>query len=154
MNRKPRIDSAAAQVAVMQDRREIVAPAHVPLEKDAGPFWSEIVAARSREEWTPHDLAFAADLANTMAMLADNRRKLRDEGSTSISKGGNPTTNPRVGVVNSLHAQVKAARQSLGLHSAARGDQRDVLNRRAKAKHLEDVADATDDLIARPPTVQ
>lgn len=155
MTKRPRIDSAAAQTAILSEvRRPIVPPAHVPLEADAGPFWTDIVASRSREEWASHDLAFAADLANAMASLAANRRKLRAEGETSVSAGGNPTTNPRVGVVNSLHAQVKAARQSLGLHSAAKGDQRDTLKRRAMAQALDDTADsvADDDLLARPST--
>jgi len=153
MTKKQRIDSVAAQVAIMTNSRApIEPPAHVPLEPDAHGFWLGIVAARSREEWAAHDLTFAADLANAMAMLAANRRKLREEGETSVSAGGNPMTNPRVGVVNSLHAQVKAARQSLGLHSAAQGDQRDVLKRRSRAQEIEDAADdaAGQDLLARP----
>lgn len=153
MTKKHRIDSVAAQAAVMaQGRAPIEPPAHVPLEADAAGFWTEIIAARSREEWAAHDLAFAADLANTMAQLAANRRALRKEGETTTSAGGNPMTNPRMGVVNSLHAQVKAARQSLGLHSAAKGDQRDVLKRREHAKALDEAADgaAEDTLLARP----
>ena len=153
MTKKQRIDSVAAQVAVMANSRApIEPPAHVPLEPDALGFWAGIVAARSREEWAAHDLTFAADLANTMAQLAANRRALRKEGETTTSAGGNPMTNPRMGVVNSLHAQVKAARQSLGLHSAAKGDQRDVLKRRTRAQEIEDAADdaAGQDLLARP----
>lgn len=153
MTKKHRIDSVAAQVAIMgQARVPIEPPAHVPLEPDAAGFWADIIASRSREEWALHDLTFAADLANTMAQLAANRRTLRKEGETTVSAGGNAMTNPRVGVVNSLHAQVKAARQSLGLHSAAKGDQRDILKRRAHAKALDEAADgaADDALLARP----
>lgn len=153
MTKKARIDSVAAQVAIMaQCRSPIEPPAHVPLEPDALAFWTDIIASRSREEWAAHDMTFAADLANTMAQLALNRRTLRKEGETTVSAGGNAMTNPRVGVVNSLHAQVKAARQSLGLHSAAQGDQRDILKRRAHAKALDDAADdaAADTLLARP----
>lgn len=155
MTKKARIDSVAAQVAIMaQSHAPLAPPAHVPLEGHAAGFWGEIISARSREEWTPHDLAFAADLANTMAQLADNRRLLRKEGETTTSAGGNPMTNPRMGVVNSLHAQVKAARQSLGLHSAAKGDQRDVLKRRAGGKTLEETVDGLDDLLGRAPSLQ
>lgn len=156
MKRQP-VTSTAGQVAAMAKRGEpLNPPAHVPLEPDAAGFWTEIVAARSREEWTPHDLAFAADLANAMALLHANRKRLRAEGETTANKGGTPMVNPRVGVVNSLHAQVKAARQSLGLHSAARGDHRDVLRRRALSQEAESAADdaSADDLLARPPSLQ
>lgn len=157
MTKRQRIDSAAAQVAIMANSRApIEPPAHVPLEPDAVEFWAGIIAARSREEWAAHDLTFAADLANTMAMLAANRKALRTEGETTTSAGGNPMTNPRMGVVNSLHAQVKASRQSLGLHSAAKGDQRDILRRRSRAQEIEGAADdaAGQDLLARPPSIQ
>ena len=153
MTKRAPITSPSVRAQALSRQPGVIEPpAHAPLHTDAAPFWPDIVAQRSREEWTPHDLAFAADLANTMAQLADNRRRLRTEGEVSKSAGGSPMTNPRVGVVNSLHAQVKAARQSLGLHSAAKGDHRDTLKRRAHAKALDDIADdvATDDLLAKP----
>lgn len=156
MTKRQRITSIAAQVEIMARTGPLEPPAHVPLEPDAGGFWSDIIASRSREEWAAHDLAFAADLANAQAQLAANRRALRKEGETTVSPAGTPMVNPRVGVVNSLHAQVKAARQSLGLHSAAKGDHRDVLRRRARAQELEAAADdaSGNDLLARPRSVQ
>ena len=157
MTKRQPINSTAGQVAAMANSRApLDPPSHVPLEPEAAGFWTEIVAARSREEWTPHDLAFAADLANAMARLHANRKKVRAEGETTVSPAGTPMVNPRVGVVNSLHAQVKAARQSLGLHSAARGDHRDVLRRRALSQEAESAADdaAADSLLARPTIIQ
>lgn len=153
MTKRQAVTSTAGQVAAMAKAGQpLKPPAHVPLEPDAAGFWTGIVAARSREEWTPHDLAFAADLANAMALLHANRKKLRKEGEVTASPAGTPMVNPRVGVVNSLHAQVKAARQSLGLHSAAKGDHRDVLRRRALSQEAESAADEalSDDLLARP----
>lgn len=156
MTKRQRITSIAAQVEIMAGTRRLAPPAHVPLEADAEPFWNDIIASRSCEEWVAHDLAFAADLANAQAQLAANRKALRNEGETTVSPAGTPMLNPRVGVVNSLHAQVKAARQSLGLHSAAKGDHRDVLRRRARAKELEDAADdaSAQELLPRSRSVQ
>lgn len=155
MAKRQPVNSIAGQVAAMANSRApLDPPSHVPLDPDAAGFWKDIVAARSREEWTSHDLAFAADLANAMARLHANRKALRAEGEVIANASGTPMVNPRAGVVQSLHAQVKAARQSLGLHSAAKGDQRDVLRRRALSKEAENAADdaAADDLLARPST--
>jgi hypothetical protein len=155
MAKRQPVNSIAGQVAAMANSRApLDPPSHVPLDPDAAGFWKDIVAARSREEWTSHDLAFAADLANAMARLHANRKALRAEGEVTANASGTPMVNPRAGVVQSLHAQVKAARQSLGLHSAAKGDQRDVLRRRALSKEAENAADdaAADDLLARPST--
>lgn len=152
MPRKQRIDSKTAQVEVMlKASRKIEAPAHSPLDADAGPFWDEIIAARAVSEWSDHDLACAADLANAMAQLVENRSKLRTEGEVQANAAGTPMTNPRVSVVHGLHAQIRAGRQSLYIHGRAAGEARDVGKRRAQAKEIEAGNPlAGDDLLARP----
>jgi len=154
--RKARIDSSTEAVAVMlKAAREIEPPAHAPLDDDALPFWEDIIAARAKSEWTGHDLACASDLANAMAMLVKNRRELRVEGEVQANAAGTPMTNPRVSVVHGLHAQIKAARQSLNIHGRATGEARDVGPRRAKAKEIEAGSPlAGDDLLARPAIYQ
>lgn len=150
--RKQRIDSKTAQVEVMlKASRKIQPPAHAPLDDDAGPFWDEIISARAVSEWNDHDLACASDLANAMAQLVDNRRKLRTEGEVQANAAGTPMTNPRVSVVHGLHAQIRGARQSLYIHGRAAGEARDVGKRRAQAKEIEAGNPlAGDDLLARP----
>lgn len=150
--RKARMDSITAQVEVMvKATRTIEPPAHAPLDDDAGPFWSEIIAARALSEWGDHDLTCASDLANAMASLVDNRRKLRTEGEVLKPDGGKEFANPRVAVVHGLHAQIKSARQSLSIHGRAAGEARDVGKRRALAKEVEAGNPlAGDDLLARP----
>jgi hypothetical protein len=150
--RKQRIDSTTAAVEVMvKATRTIEPPAHAPLDDDAGPFWLEIIKARALSEWTDHDLTCASDLANAMAALVDNRRKLRAEGEVQANAAGTPMTNPRVSVVHGLHAQIKSARQSLSIHGRAAGEARDVGKRRAQAKEIEAGNPlAGDDLLARP----
>ena len=154
--RKQRIDSATAAVEVMvKAARDIQPPAHAPLDDDALPFWDDIIAARAKSEWSGHDLACASDLANAMAMLVENRRKLRIEGEVLAPEGGKEFANPRVAVVHGLHAQIKAARQSLNIHGRAAGEARDVGARRKQAKEIEAGSPLEDeDLLARPTVFQ
>ena len=154
--RKQRIDSATAAVEVMvKAARDIQPPAHAPLEDDALPFWDDIIAARAKSEWSGHDLACASDLANAMAMLVEQRRILRKDGVTTVGPKGALMAHPRVSVVHGLHAQIKAARQSLNIHGRAAGEARDVGARRAQAKEIEAGSPlAGDDLLARPEVYQ
>lgn len=153
--RKARIDSTDGAVTVMiKAAKTIAPPVHAPLDDDAMPFWDDIIAARAKSEWTDHDLTYASDLANAMAQLVDNRRRLRVEGEVLTSDKGAKSANPRVAVVHGLHAQIKSARQSLNIHGRAAGEARDVGRRRAQAKDIEDANPLDDDLLARPATVQ
>lgn len=154
--RKARIDSATEAVAVMlKAAKEIEPPAHSPLDDDALAFWDDIIAARAKSEWNGHDLSCASDLANAMAQLVENRRKLRTEGEVVAPAGGKSFVNPRVAVVHGLHAQIKAARQSLNIHGRAAGEARDIAGRRARAKEIEDGNPLADeDLLARPTALQ
>lgn len=156
MARKQRIDSATGAVAVMMKAaKRINPPAHAPLDDDALPFWNDIVAARAASEWNEHDLTCASDLANAMAQLVENRRLLRTEGEVLKPEGGKEFANPRVAVVHGLHAQVKAARQSLYIHGRANGRVEDVAKRRAQAKEIEDGNPLADeDLLASPTSLQ
>lgn len=151
--RKARIDSATQAVKVMAAAtKELLPPAHAPLDDDALPFWNDIMKARAKSEWTAHDLAYASDLANAMAQQVKNRAKLRSEGEVIFPEDGKPYANPRVAVVHGLHAQIKSARQSLSIHGRAAGEARDVGKRRAHAKAVEgdNPLEADDDLLARP----
>ena len=152
MPRKQRIDSTTAAVEVMLKAvRKIEPPAHAPLDEDAGPFWDEVITARAASEWNDHDLTCASDLANAMAQLVGNRRKLRTEGEVLKPEGGKEFANPRVAVVHGLHAQIRSARQSLYIHGRANGRVEDVAKRRVQAKEIEAGNPlAGDDLLARP----
>jgi hypothetical protein len=154
--RKQRIDSTTAAVEVMvKAARDIQPPAHAPLDDDALPFWDDIISARAKSEWSGHDLACASDLANAMAMLVEQRRILRKDGVTTVGPKGALMAHPRVSVVHGLHAQIKAARQSLNIHGRAAGEARDVGARRVQAKEIEAGSPlAGDDLLARPEVYQ
>ena len=152
MPRKQRIDSTTGAVEVMvKATRTIEPPAHAPLDSDALPFWSEIISARALSEWNDHDLTCASDMANAMAQLVENRQKLRTEGEVLANASGTAMTNPRVSVVHGLHAQIRAARQSLYIHGRANGRVEDVAKRRTQAKEIEAGNPlAGDNLLARP----
>lgn len=154
MPRKHRIDSTTAAVEVMvRAARDLEPPAHAPLDDDAAPFWNEIIRARAASEWNDHDLTCASDLANAMAQLVENRRKLRNEGEVLGGGANKEYANPRVAVVHGLHAQIKSGRQSLSIHGRAAGEARDVGKRRAAAKVIESanpLAGDDNELLARP----
>lgn len=152
--RKQRVDTTAEVVKAMQGAmREIVPPAHVPLDDCDWPFWENVVAEYARAEWTEHQLELAAFLAKDMADAERNRRLLREEGEVLAATG---KANPRCNVLVAIGNRILATRRSLALHARARGGEaRDVGKRRAITKGLENAAvapgeDEEDDLIARP----
>lgn len=152
--RRQRVDTTAATVKIMQGAaREIVPPAHVPLDDCDWPFWENVVAEFARAEWTEHQLELAAFLAKDMADAERNRRLLRTEGEVLAATS---KANPRCNVLVAIGNRILATRRSLSLHARARGGEaRDVGNRRAAAKGHENAAtgqagEEEDDLIARP----
>lgn len=150
MPRKQRIDSNAAAVRIMQGVvREIMPPAHIPLEDCDWPFWENVVAEFARSEWTEHQLEIAAMLARTLANLESEQRTLRTEGFIAVRENGTTVENPRGRVVKSLAGDILSLRRSLALHARAKsGDNRDAAKQRGAGKGIE--TDLDDDLIARP----
>jgi hypothetical protein len=153
MSRRKRIDSTTAEVAVMQAALQpIKPPPHVRMDETDWPFWESVVAEFAHFEWTDHQLEVAAILARTMADLEREQWELRQEGSVSHSEKGTPVVNPRKAVVQMLAGAILSLRRSLALNARAQaGEMRDIANRRAKAKEIEeDNPLAQDDLLARP----
>lgn len=150
MARKPRIDSAAEAVRIMQGaRRELTPPSHVPLDDMDWPYWHNVVAEFARVEWTEHQLELAAMLARTMANLELEQRTLRAEGYVSESQRGTPVINPRAMAVKSMTGDILSLRRSLALHARARnGEARDTAKRRDMGRDVETETD--DDLLAAP----
>ena len=152
MARRQRIDSAAAAVGVVAlASRDIVPPAHVPLQEEDRPFWASVIAEFARSEWTDHQLELAAMLARTMADLEREQVALRDEGSVVKTDKGTPVVNPRKAVIQMHAGTVLSFRRSLSLHAGAKGEAEKIGPRRAAAKAIEKGAGAagSDDLIPR-----
>lgn len=151
--RKTRIDSAAQAVMVMAAAsRPINPPSNVPLEACDLPFFASVIAEFARSEWTAHQLELAAMLARTMADLTREQSALREEGSISYSEKGTPVANPRKTIVQMHAGSILSFRRSLALNARAQqGENRDIANRREKAKQIENIGSLQDDdLIARP----
>lgn len=155
MARKTRTDSIAGQVSVARATGAMIeVPVHVELNDRGLIYWSEIIAMKSADDWTPHDLSYAGMLAQTMALADDERMKLIEEGAILITDKGNPFANPRATILHGLESRIKSMRQSLNIHGRAReGEARDAAKRnrqnRATANRVTGVMD-DDGLIARP----
>ena len=153
MGKRSPITSPSEAVRIAQgSTQELAPPSHVPMEDMDWPFWHNVVAEFARAEWTEHQLELAAMLARTMANLEHQQRELRSEGFTAKSDRGTPVANPRAAIVKGLTGDILSMRRSLALHARAQsGDSRTDAKRKQVARDIErDMADADDDLIARP----
>lgn len=128
--RQARSDSAAA---LLQAAQNIAAeraggvlrpPAHVQLSADAEPYYVDIVRARAREEWNPHQLTIAAQLAECMAEQEDVRAELVLEGRVIENAKGTKVANPLVSISEQLARRQMALGRSLQMIGRALGDPR------------------------------
>ena len=141
--KRQRIDTITAEVEIASKAsRQIVVPAHVPLEREDLPFWNSVLAEFARSEWTDHQLELAAMLARTMADLEREQRALRDEGAVMMSEKGTPVVNPRKTVIQMHAGTILSFRRSLSLHARAQhGEAEKIGPRRAAAKDVESKMD-------------
>ena len=105
-------------------------PSHVKLRDCDQPFWLDIIRARAREEWTEADLIVAAQLARTMSDIETESAKLDLEGSVIENGRGTPVMNPRHSVMEQLARREMALMRSLQMTGTARGDKRELANKR------------------------
>ena len=132
MPRKPRSDSAksAIDAAIAAASPMPEKPSHVKLRDCDQPFWLDIIRARAREEWTEADLIVAAQLARTMSDIETESAKLDLEGSVIENGRGTPVMNPRHSVMEQLARREMALMRSLQMTGTARGDKRELANKR------------------------
>lgn len=140
--RQMRSDSAAAALeaaknAVAPDLRP---PAHVQISADAEPYYTDIVRARARNEWNPHQLTIAAQLAECMAEQRDVAAELVLEGRVIINGRGTKVANPLVGILEQLARRQMALGRSLQMIGRAIGDPRKPTMQRELEKNARDLA--------------
>jgi hypothetical protein len=121
--RQARSDSAkaaleAAKNAALPDLRP---PPHVQLSVGAEDYFTDIVRARAREEWNPHQLTIAAQMAECMADQDDVRAQLALDGWTTINAKGTEVANPLVGINEALARRQMALGRSLQMIGRALG---------------------------------
>ncbi len=119
---------------------ELRPPEHLTLRAQDLPFWSAIMAARSRGEWTEADLVLAVSLARCQADIETAQKELDASALTltlTTDKGAE-VAHPLVGVRDRLLKSQMAMRRDLRMGGNILGAT-DVLNvtrqteRKAKA---------------------
>jgi hypothetical protein len=129
--RQTRSDSAAAMVDAAKNAMLPVLrpPSHVRVSLAAEDYYVDIVRARARSEWNPHQLTIAAQMAECMADQDDVRAQLALDGWTVKTAKG-IAANPMVGIVEALARRQMALGRSLQMVGRALGDPRKPLNKR------------------------
>lgn len=126
-------------------------PAHVKLRDCDFPFWTDILRARAREEWTDLDLVLAAQLARCQADIEIEQGLIYSEGSIITNDRGTSVTNPRLRALNELKQSQLATVKALALNATAKADPRDIAKQRKAAFSARQVAEEIqeEDLIPR-----
>lgn len=151
MKRK-RSDSAAAAVEAMRAAVDVIAPpAHLNLRERDLPFWSGVVRARAREDWTDIDLAHAGNLARCMADIERIQAEIDIEGDTLTNDRGTVVMNPKHSLLETLSRRSIALCRSLQVHAhAVQGDSRDQQKKSSTQRKAAAAVQEADDLIAQP----
>lgn len=110
-----RSDSVTAAVEAMADAAKPLptVPKHVKLLPRDMPFWSAIVKARTRAEWSDCDLVLAAQLARCQSDIEHEYAQLAEEGTVIGTR-----TNPRAQIVEILIKRQGALMRALRLAGA------------------------------------
>jgi hypothetical protein len=121
--RQTRSDSAAAAIAAAKAVAlpPLRPPDFVQLSANAEPYFADIVRARARSEWNPHQLTIAAQMAECMADQDDVRAELALDGWTVVNAKGTVVANPLVGIAEALARRQMALGRSLQMVGRALG---------------------------------
>lgn len=134
MAKKTRVaDTVAGAIGAMVDAAKPPpdVPKHVTLRACDVPFWSGIVRARARDEWTDADLVLAAQLARCQSDIETEQQLIYLEGTVIPNDRGTMVTNPRFRAVNELKQSQLATVRALAMNATAKADSRDIAKRRA-----------------------
>lgn len=130
--RQARSDSATAAIEAAKNATlpDLMPPDHVQISADAMPYYRDIVRARAREEWNPHQLTVAAQLARCMADQDEVRAALTVEGWTVLNNKGTIVPNAHVSISEQLARRQMALGRSLQMIGRAIGDPRTPAGKR------------------------
>lgn len=152
--RQARSDSAAAAIEAAKNATlpPLRPPEHVQLTANAEPYFADIVRARARSEWNPHQLTIAAQMAECMAEQEEVRAEIALEGRVVENARGTLVANPLVGISEALARRQMALGRSLQMIGRALGDPRKPTKQRElenQARKLAgEVESEEDDLLA------
>lgn len=153
---RPHADSlTAASLAMENAWAELKPPLAAELDKRYMPYWLVVVATRATQDWDECSLLLAAQLAEVMGNIVDEKKLLKDEGTVVKSEKGWPAANPRSFVIDRLHRREFALLRMLKISSIQSGDPRDLVKARDLERFAKKVAEGRDEedteLLARPP---
>ena len=83
--------------------------------------FDRITESRERDSWAPHDLALAAQLAQTQERYQSAMADVAANGTTLTTERGHPALNPSVSALSSLGSAIARLTALLGLGASQRG---------------------------------
>ena len=96
--------------------------------------FDRITESRERDSWSGHDLALAAQLAQTQARYQEAMADVAANGVTLLTEKGHPALNPAVSGLSSLGSAIARLTSLLGLGASQRGLSTDGQRGRNKAE--------------------
>jgi hypothetical protein len=151
--RQARSDSATAAIRAAKNAAlpDLRPPAHVRISADAEPYFADIVRARARDEWNPHQLTIAAQMAHCMVEQEEVGALLLLEGRVLANERGTRVANPLVSIMEQLARRQMALGRSLQMIGRGVGDPRAKTKQRQLENNARGVAgevEQEDDLLA------
>lgn len=151
--RRARSDSATALVQAAKNAAlpELRPPVHVQISADAEPYFADIVRARARDEWNPHQLTIAVQMAHCMVEQEEVAALLVLEGRVVENAKGTRVANPLVSIMEQLARRQMALGRSLQMIGRSVGDPRAKTQQRKlenTARTLAGEVEEEDDLLA------
>jgi hypothetical protein len=140
--RQARSDSATAAIEAAKNATlpDLMPPDHVQISAKAMPYYRDIVRARARDEWNPHQLTVAAQMAECMVDQDDVRAILAVEGWTVMNAKGTIVANAHVSISEQLARRQMALGRSLQMIGRAIGDPRKPAGKRQLEKNARELA--------------
>lgn len=124
--------TAAIQAMVNASKPMPDVPAHMTLEENQQPFWTAIIRARARDEWTEADLVLAVQLARCQAEIEIESAAMKAEGSIVTNARGTQIPNPRATLLQQFAMRQLALMRSLRMTGVVlSGNKKDLVQKRA-----------------------
>lgn len=146
-------DKVSAALKAMENAGlpDLKPPKHCKLRPGDRAFWSGIVRARARDQWSENDLVVAAQLARCQADIEKEQRALDEESSVLQNARGTRVMNARVTVLEQLARREMALMRILRLGGYTAGgkasDDLARIERQARGVR-QAIADDEDELLA------
>jgi hypothetical protein len=145
--KRTRATSAESAVKAMVNaaKGDLQPPAHVKLREGDGPFWTAVVRARARDEWSEADLLVAAQLARCLHDIEVEQTALDAEGTVTKNDRGTNVVNPRVSVLEQFARREMALMRTLRMGGRIAGDLRDESGKRKIERTARKVREELED---------